>query len=234
MSSAVGLRPRNREEEGTMDPAMSPMPAQAANTDRWERNWLERFPCDAPSGVPYPYAPVSVLFEEAARRFPDYPACTLYGRRTSYGALDDQARRLASALAEMGARPGRFVGILLPNIPEYLSALQATWLTGATVLQLSPLMVAEEIDHWLRMTGCHIVVTLDLLAPAVAPSMSEGGPLEHVVIATLVKRVAMWKSLLYRVERMRRNGKLRLREDAHHHHFESALEHEPFAETPTI
>ena len=28
-------------------------------------------------------------------------------------------------------------------------------------------MVAEEVGHWLETTGCHIVVTLDLLAPAV-------------------------------------------------------------------
>ena len=103
----------------------------------------------------------------AARRFPDRPACTLYGRPTTYARLDDQARRLARSLIELGAGPGRHVGLLLPNIPEYLVALQAVWLTGATALQLSPLMVAEEVGHWLEATGCHIVVTLDLLAPAV-------------------------------------------------------------------
>jgi len=230
MSHTVGLLPRNQEEEGTMDPT----PAQAPNNHRWERHWFDRFPCDAPSGVPYPYAPISVFLEDAARRFPEQPGCTLYGKRTSYAELDQQSRRLARGLADMGARPGRFVGLLLPNIPEYLTALQATWLTGATVLQLSPLMVAEEIDHWLKMTGCHIVVTLDLLAPAVTASFSDNGPLEHVVITSLVKRVAMWKSLLYRVERMRRNGKLTMREDAHHHLFDHVLEHEPFAETPAI
>src|SRR5262249_41067750 len=135
---------RKRDEEGTMDLTISPATATVAPTDRWERHWLDKFPCDAPSGVPYPYVPVSVLLQEAARRFPDHPACTLYGQRTSYADLDQQSRRLAAGLAKMGARPGRFVGILLPNIPEYLVTLQAAWLTGATVLQLSPLMVAEE------------------------------------------------------------------------------------------
>ena len=66
----------------------------------------------------------------------------------------------------MGARLGRHVGLLLANVPEYLIALQATWMTGATALQLSPLMVAEEMHHWLEATGCHIAISLDLLAPA--------------------------------------------------------------------
>jgi long-chain acyl-CoA synthetase len=213
---------------------MDPTPFAATITDRWEKYWLDRFPCDAPSGVPYPYAPINIFLEDAARRFPNHPACTLYGKKTSFAELDLQARRLARGLSELGARPGRFVGILLPNIPEYLAALQATWLTGATVLQLSPLMVAEEIAHWLKLTGCHIVVTLDLLAPAVTGSLNGNGPLEHVVIATLVKRIAMWKSLLYRVERVRRNGTLRMREDAHRHHFDHLLAHEPIADIPAI
>src|SRR5262245_20100196 len=128
----------------------------------WQQVWLDRYPCDVPTTVPYPRAPLSVLLETAARRFPDRLACTLYGRGTTYVEVNDRARRLASSLARLGAGPGRHVGLLLPNIPEYLVALQATWLTGATALQLSPLMVAEELHHWLEATGCHVVITLDL------------------------------------------------------------------------
>src|SRR5206468_1399934 len=111
----------------------------------WQRVWRDSYPCDVPSLVPYPRAPVSALLETAARRFPDRAACTLYGRPVSYSQLDEQSHRLAQALVDLGAGPGRFVGMLMPNVPEYLIGLQATWLIGATALQLSPLMVAEEI-----------------------------------------------------------------------------------------
>src|SRR6266852_143604 len=157
-------------------------PVQAA-VPLWQRVWLDAYPCDVPSSLPYPSVPLSALLETAARRFPERAACTLYGRATSYAQLADQSRRFACSLADLGARPGRRVGMLLPNIPEYLVALQATWLTGATVLQLSPLMVAEEVGHWLEATGCHIVVTLDLLAPAVMGTLKKG-PLEHVILTS--------------------------------------------------
>jgi long-chain acyl-CoA synthetase len=195
----------------------------------WKQDWLHAYPCDMPSSVPYPRVALSALLERAARRFPQRPACTLYGRATTYAQLDEQARRLATALIARGARPGRYVGLLLPNTPEYLVALQATWLTGATALQLSPLMVAEEVGHWIEATGCHIVITLDLLAPAVAGSMGHG-PLEHLILTSLARRMAMWRGMLYRLERLRRNGYLRLPNDTHRPRFTDLLASEPLGE----
>jgi long-chain acyl-CoA synthetase len=186
-----------------------------------------------PSTVPYPRVPLSALLERAARLFGERPACTLYGKVTTYATLADQARRLASALQQQGARPGRRVGLLLPNIPEYLVALQAVWLTGATVLQLSPLMVAEEVGHWLEATDCHIVVTLDLLAPAVTGSMERGLP-EHLVLTSLARRMAMWRGMLYRFERLRRNGYLFMPNDTRRHRFENLLHSEPLAEPVAV
>jgi long-chain acyl-CoA synthetase len=192
----------------------------------WQQGWLREYPCDLPSSVPYPRVPLSTLLERAARYHPDHPGCTLYGRAVTFRELDERARRLARTLADLGARKGRFVGLLLPNIPEYLVALQATWLTGATALQLSPLMVAEEVAHWLETTGCHVVVTLDLLAPAVMGAMDRG-PLEHVILTSLARRMAMWRGMLYRIERLRRNGYLLMPRDTRRHRYEEACRAEP-------
>lgn len=188
----------------------------------WHRVWLDNYPCDVPSSIPYPCVPISTLMEMAARRFPYRPACTLYGKSISFSKMNDLSHKLARSLAALGAGPGRRVGMLLPNIPEYIAALQATWLTGATVLQLSPLMVAEEVGKWLEATDCRIIFTLDLLAPAVMPSLTKG-PLEHVIVASLANRVAAWKGWLYRIEGLRRNGPFGLRENDHVHHFDHFL-----------
>ncbi len=192
----------------------------------WKKAWQDEFVCDVPSIVPYPQAPLHALLQRAARRYPQHAACTLYGRSLSFAELEDMSRRLAASLVNLGARPGRHVGLLLPNTPEYLVALQAVWLTGATALQLSPLMVAEEVGHWLEATGCHTVITLDLLAPAVMTSLGKG-PLEHVVLTSLARRMAMWRGMLYRFERLRRNGYFRMPDDAHRHRFETLLRSAP-------
>ncbi len=195
-------------------------------TAPWQQRWLDDYPCDVPSEIPYPRAPLTVLLDRSARLFPDRPACTLYGKPLSFAALNDQAHRLARSLRNMGAGPGQRVGLLLPNITEYLAALQAVWLTGATALQLSPLMVADEVSHWLQTTGCKIVITLDLLAPAVTASL-KSGPVEHLILTSLAHRMAMWRGMLYRFERLRRTGNILLPSDAHRHRFEKLLQVEP-------
>jgi long-chain acyl-CoA synthetase len=195
--------------------------------------WLDAYPCDVPSSIPYPTVPVSALLETSAQRFAERAACTLYGKSTSYRQLADLSRRFATSLAELGAGPGRRVGMLLPNIPEYLIALQAAWLTGATVLQLSPLMVADELEKWLNMTDCHIVVTLDLLAPALMGALDEG-PLEHLIVTSLAERMVPWRGWLYRVERVRRRGPLRLRQNAPIHRFDHLARVNPRGLAPRI
>jgi long-chain acyl-CoA synthetase len=153
-----------------------------------------------PATLSYPDAPASALAEAAARRFPDRAACTLFGQAVTYSELVTQAEALAVSLAGLGAGPGRFVGLLLPNLPEYILALQATWLTGATALQLSPFMAPEEVGRWLAATECPVVVALDLLAPKVT-----GGPnrasLEHLVVVSLAPRLPLSRRWLYRIKR---------------------------------
>jgi long-chain acyl-CoA synthetase len=133
----------------------------------------------------------------------------------------------------MGVGPGQRVGLLLPNTPEYLASLQGVWLTGATALQLSPLMVAEEIRHWVESTGCKIVITLDLLAPAVVASL-QPGLLENVILTSLAGRMALWQSMFYTFERLRRNGYLFYPGDARQHRFEWLLAAEPMREAVSI
>jgi long-chain acyl-CoA synthetase len=214
---------------------MDPRPTLAAvrSTLDWRDAWRTAYPCDTRTALPYPHIPISGLLIRAARDFPEHTACTLYGAPTTFAQLDGQARRLAARLVQMGAKPGRFVGMLLPNIPEYLIALQATWLTGATALQLSPLMVAEEVGHWLQVTGCHIVITLDLLSPAVMGGLGQG-PLEHVIVTSLADKLALWRGWLYRIVRLKKNGMLRLREDAHCHRFDHLLDGEPLAQQVAV
>ena len=61
-------------------------------------------------------------------------------------------------------------------------------------------MVADEVGHWLETADCRIVITLDLLAPAVSASLKKG-QVEHLILTSLAPRMAMWRGMLYRIER---------------------------------
>ncbi len=112
---------RLRRKESRRDAPVAELRSPELSVPSWQQSWLDEYPCDMPSSVPYPRVPLSALLERAARRIPERPACTLYGRATTFAQLDEQARRLARALADLGRRPGRHVGRAAaehPRVPD--------------------------------------------------------------------------------------------------------------------
>ena len=165
--------------------------------------WLERYPEFVRRSLDYPEVFAWGLLERTSRRFPNHIACHYYQQTLTYGELFDSARRTASALQRLGVQPGDRVGILLPNLPEYISVVNGIWLAGGIAVALSPLMVAGEVDGLLQATDCRVVVCLDMLAPLVLKA--EFRP-EHVLFATLGDRLPGWRRLAYSFARLQRMG----------------------------
>lgn len=123
---------------------------------------LESLP---PRGISsYRDLPAFGLLQHAAEQVPDRDAI-LYGeQRWSYARLNRDTKRAAAMLQRLGVQPGERVGILLPNVPEYVIAANAIWRAGAVAVAISPLMVGEEIDALLKQTDCRRVICLDMLS----------------------------------------------------------------------
>ena len=165
--------------------------------------WLKSYPQCMPANLNYPEEPVWGLLERSAEQFPHRIAVKYYGESISYEALFEQARRAASLFQSMGIQPGDRVGLLLPNIPEYLIAAYGLWMAGGVVVSLSPLSVALEIDDLLQATDCKFIVALDLLA-ALA-TRGEHRP-SQILTCSIAPRLPTIKGLLYRAASLQRNG----------------------------
>ena len=99
---------------------------------------------------------------------------------------------------QFGVRPGDRVGLLLPNVPEFLAAINGIWMAGASAVAISPLCVPEEISDLVAATDCRVVIALDMLAPLL---WSSGRQPEVTILTTLEHRLSGWKKLAYRLER---------------------------------
>ncbi|MGI9471263.1 MAG: AMP-binding protein, partial [Rubripirellula sp.] len=71
--------------------------------------------------------PAFGLFQHAAEQIPDHCAIVYGERHWTYQRLNRDAKRAAAMLQRLGVRPGDRVGILLPNVPEYIIAANAIW-----------------------------------------------------------------------------------------------------------
>ncbi|MEL6106455.1 MAG: AMP-binding protein [Planctomycetota bacterium] len=126
----------------------------------------DRTRISAPRGLEtYRGIPAFGVLQHAAEQLPDHTAL-IHGRWScDYAQLNSDAIQFAATLAGLGVRPGDRVGILLPNVPEYVVAMNGIWRAGAVAVALSPLMVEEELESLLEHTDCRYLICLDLLQP---------------------------------------------------------------------
>lgn len=128
----------------------------------------------------YRGCPAFGLLQHAAEQVPDRPAVIYGNNHWSFRDLNADTIRCAAMLQRLGVRPGDRVGLLLPNVPEYIIAANAIWRAGGIVLAISPLMVASEVASLLATTKCRHIICLDLLS-SLLPSVnaSQEAPAEQ-------------------------------------------------------
>jgi fatty-acyl-CoA synthase len=85
-------------------------------------------------------------------------------RSWSWGAVVEEAAARAAHLAELGVA-GRHVGVLLPNVPEFVFLLGAAALGGSVVVGINPTRRGAELARDVRHTDCALVLTDGAHAP---------------------------------------------------------------------
>ncbi len=89
---------------------------------------------------------LAALLERSARLHRDRPALIDGGARLTYGEAIDRARRLASVLACLGARPGDRIAVLDHNSCDYIEAYFACAWAGFTVVPLNFRLAQRELE----------------------------------------------------------------------------------------
>lgn len=165
--------------------------------------WLKHYPSCTPAHLEYPDEPVWSLLEHSAKQFPHRIAIRFFQESITYEELFDRARRAAAVFKSLGVTPGDRVGLLLPNIPEYLIAAYGVWMAGGLVVSLSPMSVPVEIDDLLHATDCKVVVALDLLTSLVTKGSYRP---KHLLTCSIATRLPSVQRMFYRALCLRRQG----------------------------
>ncbi len=112
----------------------------------------------------------SITFVTGATDGPAYSTETI-----RWSQLHDEARAMAAALQSRGIGPGSTVGLLGPTSRSLVTAIQATWLTGATAAMLPLPMRLASIDEFVVATRRRIE-SADAAVVLVDPALAEFVP----------------------------------------------------------
>jgi len=99
--------------------------------------------------------------ERSAFYFPDRPVLGENLSETSYAQLNDRANRVATALIQMGIKPGDHIGLCAPNSGDWIAFYFGVLKSGAVAVTLSSLVKSNELSLLINHSKPKIIFTSD-------------------------------------------------------------------------
>lgn len=124
------------------------------------RPWLAHYDAGVPWQIDYPAKRLFDLLDDAARQHPN-AACILFEDQVlTYREMAKLTDRLSAGLSALGLQKGERVGILLPNLPQFVLAYYAILKAGGVVVALNPNFTAREVLHHFNDAGVVMLISL--------------------------------------------------------------------------
>ena len=165
-----------------------------------ERPWESQYPDGVNWHIDIAARPVQALLDTAAQEAPDQILCEFLGREFTVREIAAESDRVATGLQAMGVGKGVHVGLLLPNMPQYITCLFGILKAGGTVVNYSPLLAEQELIYQIDDSETRIMITMSAMSvlPNLIKAMPQTG-LEKVVVCAFAEVLPFPKGLLYKL-----------------------------------
>ncbi len=135
-----------------------------------------------PTWKPQAMHTIPELLERRLERAPDAPYLDVCGTAFTAREAAGRARRIATALHELGVRPGDRVASLLENSPEAFLFWWGAILAGAIAVPINTAYKGDYLRHQLANSGARVFFVQGDLASRAAPLVASLPELDHVVL----------------------------------------------------
>lgn len=115
---------------------------------------------------------IASLLSQTAQAMPQKVFLLADDERLTFGEVEQQACKVASALDMLGVRPGDVVALLLPNSPWFVTAIFGIWKLGAVAAPLNVASPAPELTHQLNDLAAVAVIATGATAPTVVEAVA--------------------------------------------------------------
>ncbi len=168
--------------------------------------WLKYYDKPVPHSLqPYPDIPFQQLLEESARKFPDH-ACTLFkGATITYKQMNELSDRLAAGLVSLGVKKGQTVGIMMPNIPQFVIAYYAILKVGGVVVALNPTYTPRELAKPLNDAEIEIVLAMSKFYGTLNQARPDT-KLKQVIVTNIKEALPPLLKILFALAKEKKDG----------------------------
>lgn len=160
-----------------------------------KRPWYS-FYGDVPEHLDYPDIGIYELIERTAINYPYNYALEYFGKKITYREFVLRIKKCASALIEMGVKPGERVTICMPNTPSSVIMFYAINFIGASANMVHPLSSEKELELYLNMTGSKYMLVIDFVYDKVK-KIEKNTSLEKVIVSAVSTDMGSTNHFLY-------------------------------------
>lgn len=126
-----------------------------------QKPWLEKYDKGVAKNIDIPPITLVELFKNAADNSGD-SICIIYeDQEYSFRTVDEISNRIAYYLLSDGLKKGDRVGILLPNIPEFVMSYYGILKAGGVVMAINPAFRLTEIETQALESGINTLILYD-------------------------------------------------------------------------
>jgi len=175
-----------------------------------DKPWLKHYDPQVPASLaPYPDLPVFHFLEESARKYPEH-VCTIFkGATLTYRQVDELSDRLAAGLASLGVKKGQPVGIMLPNIPQFVVAYYAILKAGGVVVAMNPTYTPRELEKPLNDAGLEVVLAMSKFYGALNQARPNS-KLKAVVVTNIKEALPPLLKVLFTLAKEKKDGRFHM------------------------
>lgn len=123
------------------------------------------------------------LLRRSTEKFAPRTALIAGDRSVTYGELWEVVQRLGAGLRRLGVEPGERVGLMLPNVPEFVQAYFGILAAHGTVVPLNVLYKGEEVRYILEDAAIRRLITSRVFLPVIQAAQEKlTRPLQVILV----------------------------------------------------
>jgi long-chain acyl-CoA synthetase len=150
-----------------------------------DKPWLASYPDIVPAQLPpLEYESLAELLEKSCARYASRTAFSSMGKTLSYRELEEQTRKIAAWLQDIGLQKGDRVAVMMPNVLQNPVAVYGILRAGLIAVNVNPLYTPRELEHQLRDAGAKAIFVLENFARTVEQVLAKTD-VRHVVVSSL-------------------------------------------------
>jgi len=126
-----------------------------------QKPWLAHYDPGVPPEIEFQAGTAFDALDRASEKYPLKPCTIFRGQKVTFIEMKLLTDRLAACLVDIGVEPGDRVGLILPNIPQFVLAFYAILKAGGVVAAMNPLYKKGDMEYQLSDSGAKVVIALN-------------------------------------------------------------------------